>query len=198
MNAIYLDQVNDSVRGSWAYNVKQLLDCLGYSYLFHDANITKLQLTKIIETLYDQYYQHWYCILRESPKLKYYNMIKSNSGFEKYLNCIKCKKYLVAVTKIRCSSHKLAIEEGRFRNIAREERKCIFCPMNCIEDEYHFILVCPFYRDIRMSCLSRYYCHWPTLQKFKSLMSNTQVSVLNNLGKYIYLSYQRRENTIGS
>ena len=68
--------------------------------------------------------------------------------------------------------------------------------MNFIEDEYHFILVCPCYRDIRINCLPRYYCHWPTLQKFRSLMSNQQTSVLNKLGKYVYLAYEKRDNII--
>ena len=83
------------------------------------------------------------------PKLSTYKNVKCNIGFEKYLSCVKNINHRIALTRLRCSSHKLAIEDGRFRNLARSERKCIYCKMDVIEDEYHFLLVCPFYRNLR-------------------------------------------------
>ena len=47
---------------------------------------------------------------------------------ELYRNCI---------TKIRISSHNLAIESGRFTGITRLNRQYIFCGDD-IEDEFHF------------------------------------------------------------
>ena len=41
------------------------------------------------------------------------------------------------------------VEEGRFRGIERNLRICSLCPMNIMEDEYHFLLVCPTYRELR-------------------------------------------------
>ena len=38
------------------------------------------------------------------------------------------------------------IEEGRYRDIARNLR---ICSMKVIEDEYHVRLVCPIYRELR-------------------------------------------------
>ena len=45
--------------------------------------------------------------------------------------------------------------------------------MRKIEDEYHFLLVCPNYRELRMKDLKPYYRHWPNIHKFESLMSLT-------------------------
>ena len=83
----------------------------------------------------------------------------------------------------------LAIESGRYNNTPREERLCIHCNMNTIENEYHFPLVCPFYADLRRKYLSPYYCRWPTLNKFKSLMQNKTDTTVNKLSKFIYYAH---------
>ena len=41
------------------------------------------------------------------------------------------------------------LEEGRFHNIERHIRLCQFCNMNMVEDEFHFVLVCPAFRDLQ-------------------------------------------------
>jgi len=69
--------------------------------------------------------------------------------------------------------------------------------MNVIEDEYHFILVCLLYRDIRRGYFPSYYCHWPTASRFQSLLSSNQSSLLNKVAKYIYLPTLRRESVLG-
>ena len=40
----------------------------------------------------------------------------------------------------------------------------------CLENEYHFILVCPYYRELRNSIQPEYYCKWPSKQKFVQLL----------------------------
>ena len=83
---------------------------------------------------------------------------------------------------------------GRFRNIERSERLCNKCNMQTIEHEYHFVMACPFYRDIRREILPRYYCVWPTQQKFINLMTASQQCVLRNLAKFVYCAFELRNN----
>ena len=55
------------------------------------------------------------------------------------------------MTKLRVASHRLEIEAGRWARPNRvpiDERKCRFC--NTLEDEFHFLLECNLYRDLRM------------------------------------------------
>ena len=56
--------------------------------------------------------------------------------------------------------------------------------MNVTENEFHFVLVCPFYRDLRIKLLPCYYYTWPTVTKFKLLMQNKQCGVVKKLAKY--------------
>ena len=48
-----------------------------------------------------------------------------------------------------------------------------FCNGTYIENEYHFLLVCPLYRDLRIKYFKAYYCRWPTLNEFDDLMCKT-------------------------
>ena len=50
--------------------------------------------------------------------------------FEKYLTGIQNKKHKIALSRLRCSAHKLMVEEGKFRNIESHMNLCKFYNMN--------------------------------------------------------------------
>ena len=54
-------------------------------------------------------------------------------------------------TKLRVSAHSLMIEKGRHFHpkIPPEQRLCKLCSLNEVEDEFHFMLKCTFYKDLR-------------------------------------------------
>ena len=66
-------------------------------------------------------------------------------------------RYRQALSKLRCSSHSLESETGRHNNTPRTSRICKKCTMNVLENEYHLILVCPFYRELSNTILTQYY-----------------------------------------
>ena len=68
--------------------------------------------------------------------------------------------------------------------------------MNATEDECHFVLACPVYRNLRNELLPKYYCRWPTKQKFVQLMGSSSAVVLNKLAKYIYLAFVLRSSIL--
>ena len=57
------------------------------------------------------------------------------------------------MAKLRLSYHQLCIEPGRQRGLERAERKCVLCDLNDIEDEYHFVCICPVYYNLRRQYL---------------------------------------------
>ena len=67
---------------------------------------------------------------------------------ENYLLRIKNSKVRVQVSKFRLSNHKLMIETGRHRKLAKENRICPFCPCS-VETEIHFLFHCPVYSQRR-------------------------------------------------
>ena len=72
----------------------------------------------------------------------------------------------------------------------------IFCRHDYIkEDEYHFLLACPHFRDLRQKYSKRYYYTWSSIHKFIALMNSKSPSVINNISKFLIEAFDRR-NTI--
>ena len=59
-------------------------------------------------------------------------------------------------TKLRVSAHSLMIEKGHHFHpkIPPEQRLCKLCSLNEVEDEFHFMLKCTFYKDLRTKMMS--------------------------------------------
>ena len=179
---------------NWAYQIKHILDECGLSYLWEVQDPDLIDFKVIKNRILDIYKQTWYTSINNSKRLEYYSMYKHEFKQDIYLNKIQTNKFRIALSRFRLSSHDLAIEKGRHTNIPRENRKCTKCTMNCIESEYHFLLVCPVYRELRIKYFKPYYCHWPTLHKFESLMSIESPQSLNNVSKFIYHAMKLRKN----
>ena len=113
---------------------------------------------------------------------------------ETYLETIHVNKFRISLSKFRLSSHDLAIEKGRYNNINRENRLCTYCNMNVIENEFHFLLVCPKYKHLRIKYFKPYFCQWPNVNKFKILMSSQNRNTLFKLSKYLYYAFRERAN----
>ena len=74
-----------------------------------------------------------------SSSMILYRELKDDFSMSEYLKILHNKKLRTVVLKLRLSSHRLAIESGRHIGTERQNRKCIFCSTNDIEDEYHFV-----------------------------------------------------------
>ena len=150
----------------------------------------------IKQRLLDTYKQSWYSAINNSNRLETYARFKHEFEIETYLDFIKENKYKIALTQFRLSSHNLAIERGRIEHIDRSERVYKLCNSNVIENEFHFLLVCPLYRELRKQYLKPYFCRWPTLNKFDSLMLNMNKKSLLNVAKFIYHAMILRQSSI--
>ena len=66
------------------------------------------------------------------------------------LNVVMTQQHRVAVTMLRTRNHRLAVKSGRWHKphvLPLMERKCSRC--DDLEDEYHVLLVCPMYTELR-------------------------------------------------
>lgn len=131
-----------------------------------------------------------------SPSLQLYKEIKDSFEQSRYITLIDNIKYRNILSKLRMSSHKLAIETGRHNNIPRSDRKCILCDLNDIEDEYHFILVCTKYIDLRKSYIPRYYYVNPSMFKFIDLLKSERKSLLIKVAIYCDKAFKIRDSSI--
>ena len=87
------------------------------------------------------------------PKLRSYVMFKNIFKRESYVKMTHSKMSRSIFAQLRLGILPLDIETGRFRHIPSESRMCHFCK-NEIEDELHFVYVCPVYSNHRKILLN--------------------------------------------
>jgi hypothetical protein len=186
-----LGNVND---GNWAFQIKSILQEHGFLYVWLQQSdiYTQIPFLEIKQRIIDNFLQRWYSEVVNSRRLETYSLFKHAFERERYLEVITDQRFKNALARFRTSSHRLNIEIGRYNNVPRDQRVCLSCNMNILENEYHFLLVCPKYRELRRKYLKNYYCHWPTLTKFKNLMSSTSNATIISLSKFIYFATKLR------
>ena len=119
--------------------------------------------------------------------------MKTVFKFEDYLNDISNNEIRKNLTRLRLGSHNLAIESGRYLGVERQNRICEHCTYNTVESEYHFLLICPKYYDLRLKYLPR--VSWPTLRKYINIMTTQNSKLLYNVAKYITDAFKLRAQT---
>ena len=136
--------------------------------------------------------QSWSQYCNDTSKLISYAGFKIDFEWEKYLNVLLIKKFRNAYVRFRTSSHQLIIEHGRYINIERNERLCHLCKTS-IEDEYHFLLVCSCYEDLRETYIPSRFYNQPTINKFHNAMASRDDNIIRNIAMYIYHAFERRK-----
>ena len=127
-------------------------------------------------------------------KMRTFRLFKSNIAYEQYLN-IKNFEKRKFIARFRISAHKLKIETGRYNSnncyIKAEDRKCIQCDTNSMEDEFHFLIDCDKYESLRNDLFSKcetknkHFNKYDKHDKFLWILTNEDIELLNYLGDFI-------------
>lgn len=183
-------------RKNWCTLLKQLLCNLGFYqvWLFQDVGQPKIFLLNVKNRLKDQFIQGWNGRIQESSRASLYRHLAS-FRFQPYLDICNISKFRFALTRLRVSSHRLQIESGRWARpnaIPIHDRKCLEC--NVVEDEYHFVLECNIYTDLRTQYIPNYYRCRPNMYKFVDLLNVENPTIIKRLVVYIYKAFELRSN----
>ena len=152
----------------WFENIKKVIDRFG-ALNPKDYKVSSNPITNAIflsdlcspatvtESIKDLFFQIWSAGLVSSSKLDFYRSIKVSFDWEHYLDNSHNFKERRSTSRIRCSSHKLHIETGRYTNTTRSDRLCNFCHtmhgLSNIESEDHILNHCPNGSTIRQNYL---------------------------------------------
>ena len=156
------------------------------------------------KTCKDNYDRFWRKSIGESPKALSFVTFKGSIYFEKYLHVIKNIRHKKSLSRFRLSNHSLMIEKGRHMRprLERTDRKCFTCKDE-VEDETHFLIKCPLYRENReiLFAVCQNNCiHFNSMttdkQKFIFLMTNENIEVINNLAAFIFKATKIRDRVI--
>jgi hypothetical protein len=142
--------LNEHERTNWCTSIQRLLFTHGFGEAWESQTVgdEKLFMNVFKQRLRDVNLQNWSDYISNSSKCSFYSKIKNdifiNDNIQKLSYNLRYE-----ILSILCSTHKLAIEQGRHLNEPRENRLCQICNYNEFEDEYHFVLVCPVLSDVR-------------------------------------------------
>ena len=134
-------------RENWCCKIKSVFEQLNCTEVFNDKVLCdldkcKAQLFTIAETTWKQ-------DVLSKPKLRTYVKFKNELTVSDHVKFVFNRYERSLLSKFRCGILQLHIETGRFNQVQLEERLCAVCNMNCIEDEFHFLCICPLYGEER-------------------------------------------------
>ena len=168
------------------------------SYLWIANCYQRICIREIYQRICDCAIQEWNTQKSQYSKLALYNEVKTELGYESYLSNINVKKFRAALCRLRCSCHGLMIEIGRYelKNIAKENRICQLCNKKgrqVIEDEYHFIVECETFTNLRNmylkpECLNR--------NGFVQMLKCNDAEIVWNLAVYVFKAVALRKSLL--
>ena len=193
-NMLLLAVVNG--KSNWVSKVKTILYSFGFGYIWerqHNlCNIDKF-ISEFVFRLRANYEQEWHSSLVNSSKYSSYSCYKTIFCVEFYVKDISISKFRSALSRFRCSLHQLQIETGRYINKPRSERLCKVCNDNYFENEFHFLLICKEYQNVRCLYLPKELYSCPSINNFNRFMSNTSSEIVEGLAMYIFHAMNLRE-----
>ena len=179
INAAYTEMSgkveNDSNNTFWCTKLKRMLEDNGFAevWIYPGSVNVDLVIPVFKRRLLDSFLVEVKTCLNICTSMVLYPELCKDLEISPYLIILNNRKHRNSVTKLRLSSHQLLIETGRHRCIERQNRKCLLCTKNDIEDKFHFVLICPCYQQLRTKYISRYYYSDPSMLKFVQLLNSS-------------------------
>jgi len=94
------------------------------------------------------------------------------------------------------------IEKGRHQNIDRQFRYCPIWLFNSdfqVEDEFHMLLVCTLYDELRTQCFLQNWLNCePNVELFYTVLSSDDKSSIFALAKFICKAFESRNTFVSN
>ena len=192
---------NDGNVTNWVSLLRDLLCVHGFGHVWLNQGVGSINCFMMVfkQRMKDVYYQSWNATIRDSRKAITYKHIVEGFRPQFYLSNIRIPKYRHAMTKLRLRNNRLKVETGSWNGpnaIVYHERICEFCNQNHLEDEYHFVMTCSYYTELRRIFIPKYYRIRPNMYKFVSLMSTENITLLNKVATYVGKAFEKRNNNV--
>ena len=160
-------------KNNWSSRNKNIFNKIDKQEYFN--NLIECNLAHAKNKMVALMEQEWLKDVNKKPKLRSYVLFKTDANVESYVNKAFDRQKRSYVAQLRCGILPLKIETGRFKRLPIEQRICDMCNLNEIEDEKHFICICPSYEIYR-------------IQMYNNIQANcTTFSELTTDEKFVYI-----------
>ena len=124
---------NDS-QGSWLSRVEAVKSMFGIQ--LHGGmcpdRVTKI-VQKSLQSKFEIFWRDEICKIKlgtdnvSHNKLRFYSQLKACFALEPYIDNVKNRNQRAWLSRLRTSSHNLAVEKGRYNNVPLAARVCVYC-----------------------------------------------------------------------
>jgi hypothetical protein len=178
---------------NWSNEVKTILNSIDMQNNFE--TLTPCNIHAASCRLFEKFEGEWRNELLSKPKLRVYRLFKQSLFTENYvlINLSRFERSVAA--QFRSGILPLRIETGRYQGESENERICVFCDANAIENEYHFCLHCSNYMQLRQNIIS-------LLDNVQTNMSEDQKLMFlwenhpRQISKFIASAYLKRKKQL--
>ena len=194
-----LRRLDEICRNTWATKIKHLLHENGFWFVWISDGVgDSSQFLKIFrQHLIDSSLQVLQRKIVDSSKANYYKYFKSLLNTERYLSIDMSLNNRRILSNFRCSSHCLNIVKGRHKKIDHNLRFCDLClerNIHVVEDEFHFLMVCPAHDDLRTLYFhAKWKSSYPTKELFTEIMADPRPMCIKSLAKCLVESFKIRK-----
>ena len=140
---------------NWCSDIHVLLSKLEMEDIYENKRVCVIGNAK--EKLMYLNKQTWRGEVESKPKLRTYSKFKTHLFLENCICYYMPKRNRSLLAQFRLGILPIHVETGRYSNTPLEERICKLCDFNEIEDEYHFLIICPLYARYRSTLFNNVY-----------------------------------------
>ena len=131
--------------------------------------------------------QKWNTYVSTSSMCRMYILFFKQLDFENYLLHSNYRDR-ISLSKLRCANSKLPIYKHIY---IYDSDVCTLCNLNVCGDEYHYVLICPFFKHSRTMYLKSYFYTRPSLYKFGYLFRWSSNKTISNLSKLVNIIFNQ-------
>ncbi len=122
---------------NWNQKFKHILDDLMERW--SRSQVIPLEVAK--EKIAQKLLADWTHQCSTKPKMRTYVTFKDDINVSAHIRC-NLPKYERSISQLRLGILPSTIETGRYANLKEDERICLLCQQNCVENEAHFLFEC--------------------------------------------------------
>jgi hypothetical protein len=183
-------------RQTWASSIQYCLYKFGFQEVWLNRGVgnEKAFLQLFRERQIDAFKRQWKFELETKERFKFYSGIKADFSLSLFLANLKHVKSRIDLIRFRLGVSQIKIHKLRFSRANNIDFTCPFC--NAIENEIHFLLVCPMYEDLREFYIPTKYYRSPCLFKLAVLLATTNKMLQIRIARFLAESFRRRASLL--
>ncbi len=177
---------------NWSQKFKHILDELDLMETWSRNQVIPLEVAK--QKVAQKFLADWTHQCSTKPKLRTYVTFKDDTNVSAHISCNLPKYERSLISQLRLGILPLRIETGRYANLKENERICLLCQQNCVENEAHFLFECDLYETERSQFEAEIgvnFSNLSTENKFRTVFEHPY-----RLGKFLKAAINKRKTKL--